>query len=194
MSPIKGKISNLFSKNKKNDAVSSNETHDDPLIEEETGDETFIENESESKAHENHEADFENENVEQEDSEADQEWESRLLCSDGNCIGVIGTDGRCKECGKPYDENEETYQYENKEEEIPDAHLSEENMISDEKNFYPEDPEMLNINTDEIETETASESESESDWDKRILCSDGNCIGVIGPDGRCKECGKHYED
>ena len=192
MSPIKGKISNLFSKNKKNDAVSSNETHDDPLIEEETGDETFIENESESKAHENHEADFENENVEQEDSEADQEWESRLLCSDGNCIGVIGTDGRCKECGKPYDENEQTYQYENKEEEIPDAHLSEENMISDEKNFYAEDPEMLNISTDEIETETASESES--DWDKRILCSDGNCIGVIGPDGRCKECGKHYED
>lgn len=192
MSPIKGKISNLFSKNKKNDAVSSNETHDDPLIGEETGDETFIENESESKAHENHEADFENENVEQEDSEADQEWESRVLCSDGNCIGVIGPDGRCKECGKPYDENEQTYQYENKEEEIPDAHLSEENMISDEKNFYPEDPEMLNISTDEIETETASESES--DWDKRILCSDGNCIGVIGPDGRCKECGKHYED
>ena len=28
------------------------------------------------------------------------------------------------------------------------------------------------------------------DWDQRTLCSDGNCIGVIGPDGRCKECGK----
>ncbi|MEW6440595.1 MAG: zinc ribbon domain-containing protein [bacterium] len=27
----------------------------------------------------------------------------------------------------------------------------------------------------------------------RVLCSDGTCIGVIGPDGRCKECGKPYE-
>jgi hypothetical protein len=28
--------------------------------------------------------------------------ESRVLCSDGTCIGVIGPDGHCKECGKPY--------------------------------------------------------------------------------------------
>ena len=27
--------------------------------------------------------------------------EERILCSDGNCIGVIGSDGLCKECGKP---------------------------------------------------------------------------------------------
>ena len=31
------------------------------------------------------------------------DWESRTLCSDGNCIGVIGPDGLCKECGLPYD-------------------------------------------------------------------------------------------
>ncbi len=30
------------------------------------------------------------------------QWSRRRLCSDGNCIGVIGADGRCKECGKPY--------------------------------------------------------------------------------------------
>jgi hypothetical protein len=30
------------------------------------------------------------------------------------------------------------------------------------------------------------------DFSKRRLCSDGTCIGVIGPDGRCKECGKPY--
>lgn len=29
-------------------------------------------------------------------------FENRVLCSDGRCIGVIGSDGRCKECGKPY--------------------------------------------------------------------------------------------
>jgi hypothetical protein len=30
------------------------------------------------------------------------DWESRTLCSDGNCIGIIGANGRCKECGKPF--------------------------------------------------------------------------------------------
>jgi hypothetical protein len=30
------------------------------------------------------------------------DFASRKLCSDGSCIGVIGPDGRCKECGKPY--------------------------------------------------------------------------------------------
>jgi hypothetical protein len=32
------------------------------------------------------------------------------------------------------------------------------------------------------------------DWDGRILCGDGNCIGLIGPDGRCKECGKTLQE
>ncbi len=27
----------------------------------------------------------------------------------------------------------------------------------------------------------------------RILCSDGSCIGVVGPDRLCKLCGKLYE-
>ena len=27
---------------------------------------------------------------------------------------------------------------------------------------------------------------------KRIACSDGLCIGIIGPDGKCTECGKPY--
>jgi len=31
------------------------------------------------------------------------DWENRRLCSDENCIGVIGPDGRCKECGRPCD-------------------------------------------------------------------------------------------
>ena len=31
--------------------------------------------------------------------------ENKVLCSDGNCIGVIGSDGRCKVCGKPYEPN-----------------------------------------------------------------------------------------
>ncbi len=28
------------------------------------------------------------------------------------------------------------------------------------------------------------------DWDRRQLCADGSCVGVIGPDGTCKVCGR----
>ncbi|HBD09328.1 MAG TPA: hypothetical protein DCZ69_13805 [Syntrophobacteraceae bacterium] len=46
---------------------------------------------------------------------------------------------------------------------------------------------------DADESGPAGDAES-IDWDQRVLCSDGNCIGVIGPDGRCKECGKPLQD
>ena len=36
-------------------------------------------------------------------------------------------------------------------------------------------------------------SKSDIEWEKRTLCGDPACIGVIGPDGRCKECGRLYE-
>jgi len=37
---------------------------------------------------------------------------------------------------------------------------------------------------------TKAKSQADIDWENRTLCSDGSCIGIIGPDGRCKECGK----
>ncbi len=37
-----------------------------------------------------------------------------------------------------------------------------------------------------------AESAVEFDPNKRIACSDGMCIGIIGPDGKCTECGKPY--
>ncbi len=30
----------------------------------------------------------------------DPEWEDRKLCRDESCIGTIGTDGRCRVCGR----------------------------------------------------------------------------------------------
>ena len=33
----------------------------------------------------------------------DEDWEKRILCVDESCIGTIGHDGRCRECGKPHD-------------------------------------------------------------------------------------------
>ena len=31
-----------------------------------------------------------------------EDFSDRILCSDGNCIGILGSDGNCKECGKPF--------------------------------------------------------------------------------------------
>ena len=31
-------------------------------------------------------------------------------------------------------------------------------------------------------------------WEQRVLCRDESCIGIIGPDGKCKECGLANEE
>jgi hypothetical protein len=40
----------------------------------------------------------------------------------------------------------------------------------------------------------AAFDEDEIDFSKRVLCSDGTCIGVINEHGVCSECGKPYTE
>ena len=109
------------------------------------------------------------------------DWDNRVLCSDGNCIGVIGPDGNCKECGKPY---EGKLPWEIKSDQpAPDTETRQPEDISE-----PEKQPVANGEQDAEE-----KAFDDSDWENRKLCNDGNCIGVIGPDGRCKECGKPYK-
>jgi len=113
----------------------------------------------------------------------DSDWEKRILCSDGNCIGVIGSNGHCKECGKKYEGT------------LPEDHFLQKDVPSPADNSleeeHPSDEEDISHNTAGLNE--MDESPADNDWEKRILCSDGNCIGVIGPDGKCKECGKPVE-
>jgi len=93
----------------------------------------------------------------------EEDWEQRTLCSDEACIGTIGADGKCRECGKPYAGP------------LPSG-------VTDKKTQTSKVVEH---------TETMPpENGADDDWDQRILCSDEACIGVVGPDGKCKECGK----
>jgi hypothetical protein len=94
-----------------------------------------------------------------------EDWESRILCSDESCIGTIGSDGKCRECGKPC------------EGELPSGPVA-----SGDHAIVPEEqkPVSSKMNID-----------PHDDWDQRVLCSNESCIGVIGSDGKCKECGKH---
>ena len=113
---------------------------------------------------------------EKNETQADLEWEERKLCSDESCIGVIGADGRCKECGLPYAGSVDA--------------TKEETVVSDLEEADPEDE----INEEPEESgEHDTETQIDLEWEQRTLCSDESCIGVIGPDGRCKECGKPYE-
>jgi hypothetical protein len=106
---------------------------------------------------------------------ADVEWEQRTLCSDESCIGVIGPDGRCKECGLPYEGSFDSTK-----------------IKIDAQDFEATEPEEeIDEEPEELE-ESDAETSSDLEWEQRTLCSDESCIGVIGPDGRCKECGKPY--
>ncbi len=97
------------------------------------------------------------------------DWESRRLCGDENCIGVIGPDGRCRECGRPCE---------------PGEVLEDRSSAAHPAEAPAEEPPA---------PPTADPAAGADDeWENRRLCSDGNCIGVIGSDGRCRECGKPY--
>ena len=115
-------------------------------------------------------------------SQADQEWEARTLCSDDGCIGIIGPDGRCLECGRPYDGD------------LPEnfaAATSPLETAADEKQA-DEANDAIAPHTAGLAPETPQAVDDE--WAARELCPDESCIGVIGPDGRCLECGRTAAD
>lgn len=99
------------------------------------------------------------------------EWDHRQLCPDGNCVGVIGTDGTCKVCGRAApnwgDERKRGMVDEPEDEAEAKAAVEDRGPIAD-----------------------ASAAERDPQWDERKLCPDEGCIGVIGDDGRCKVCGR----
>ena len=115
-------------------------------------------------------------------SHMDIEWENRVLCSDESCIGVIGSDGRCNECGKIYEGHKNTFDNES-----PQA--------AAESRPEPEPDTEPDTNSREAieEKEETIKTDIDSGWENRVLCGDESCIGVIGLDGRCNECGKIYE-
>jgi len=90
--------------------------------------------------------------------------ENRELCDDGNCLGVV-VDGKCNVCG------------------VAAAGTS------------PRDPGTGQtggggkiVGDDRGAEEMIAEGDST--FDDRQLCPDGACTGLIGSDGKCKECGR----
>jgi hypothetical protein len=87
------------------------------------------------------------------------DFESRRLCADGACTGVLGEDGRCRICGR-------------------DAELA-----------APSDDFLADGTKRVASVPNRDEPSAFDDSSDRRLCPDGACVGLIGADGRCKVCG-----
>ena len=114
------------------------------------------------------------------DPESD-EFVLRELCPNGSCIGLIGPDGRCKECGEP---GRSARLDPRRRGMLTDRELDED--AGDVAEPEPEEP----AEEEEGEGETDGLPPADPAFAERQLCPDGECIGIIGPEGRCRECGR----
>jgi len=85
-------------------------------------------------------------------------------CPDGNCIGLVDKDGVCRECGRAAESIDEPWVDDDEDDELDDD--------------------------DDIELDDNDEDGGSLDSADRIPCPDGNCIGIMGKDNRCVECGR----
>jgi len=100
----------------------------------------------------------------------------RELCPDGGCIGIIGTDGRCRECGA-----------------LADSALTHPRLrgmrgstTQDSARSAATPPPAHRSDDDR----PPSGAETDAFGEDRQLCPDGACIGVLDASGRCSECGQ----
>lgn len=109
------------------------------------------------------------------------EWDHRQLCPDGACVGVIGSDGTCKVCGRAApnwgDERKRG--------------LVDETDDDDDDEYEDDDEEYEDDEDDDDDAVAAADGQPQ--WSERKLCPDGACVGVIGDDGKCKVCGRTAE-
>jgi hypothetical protein len=95
----------------------------------------------------------------------------RELCPDGNCTGVLDDDGVCKVCGArgtpPLSRPARA------EDAVADALGAAEAT-----------------GAAEVVAAVVPSAAGSEDFDDRRLCPDGDCIGLLGADGRCKVCGR----
>lgn len=128
------------------------------------------------------------------------EWGQRRLCEDGSCIGVIGDDGTCKVCGKPggavadSGDDEQDYDPSGDDDEGDDDEGDDEgdHEGDDDARASGESDEADDVDDDDSSSDDNRDGDDsrDDDGEQRTLCPDGACVGVIGPEGACKVCGK----
>lgn len=105
----------------------------------------------------------------------------RRLCPDGDCIGVIGSDGRCRVCGRSASGA--------KDEPPPEGFVPA--SFDDDADDADQDGVADAAAAGAAGADAAANSSGKAAFDpKRRLCPDGDCLGVLGADGVCNVCGK----
>jgi hypothetical protein len=90
--------------------------------------------------------------------------EERQLCSDGGCLGIV-VDGKCNVCG-----------------------LASSTSPRDNGSGHP-GVVAPPSGSDDMVAEGGHIDDAFDD-EERQLCPDGACTGLLGSDGKCKECGR----
>jgi hypothetical protein len=122
------------------------------------------------------------------------EWDQRQLCPDGGCVGVIGADGTCKVCGRaaPNWGDERTRGLNPPEDGAADHDEDDDDDDGDDGDAGDRDAGDRDAGDGDAgdRGDAVAASSSPEGWAERRLCPDGACIGLLGPDGKCKVCGR----
>jgi hypothetical protein len=101
-------------------------------------------------------------------------WNQRRLCPDGGCIGVLGADGACGVCGRV---------------DAAAASRPAELEAHDDAAAAPAPRIPEGADGGDDARAAAARDGEDDDWQRRELCPDGACTGVLR-DGRCGTCGR----
>lgn len=120
-------------------------------------------------------------------------WEERRLCPDGGCLGVVGADGACNECGRVDPEaarrlDERAAAQSETKSKVSGAAAAGDAAAGDDGDG-DSDGAGEDASAAGSGAAVAGGGELGDDWQRRQLCEDGACIGVV-IDGRCNTCGK----
>src|SRR5579883_1949635 len=88
----------------------------------------------------------------------------------------------CALCGQPLSQSEE--------QKAATFVKAADTVVADEDSSAEVDENSGAKKVEAEEDSGAEKAEEVAGWTERELCPDGTCLGVIGPDGRCKICGK----
>ena len=154
------------------------------------------------------------------DGEGELDFERRFLCTNGACIGVIGPEGRCKICNIPIADEDrkafenlrvEGFSKDNRHAMPTSITFSKDSLNkagdgktasngkteasseTKERSELETEEHSDRINTPEGNTQKIEKDTFTYDPNVRVICSDGICIGMIGQNGSCNECGKPYD-
>jgi hypothetical protein len=108
----------------------------------------------------------------------DEELDERIPCPDESCVGTVGDDGKCRYCAAQYAGD------------LPARGASPRVQQDDDSPSHDAVPATSEDVPHTSEGPPAAlETDDEAYWSNRRLCRDGTCVGVVGDDGVCAECG-----